>query len=373
MGAGVVQPGAVLAALARYPPLERGAGRLAVVGGFVRDVALGRDPRELDLVVEGDAGELARSLGGEVVVHEPFGTASASGEGWRVDVAMARREHYSAPGVLPTVEPASIEQDLARRDFTVNTLAVTLDDGVLLCVDGAEQDLASGTLRVLHEHSFVDDPTRLVRLARYAERLGFVPDAQTVLLAREASFATLSGARLGAELRLALAEPDPVAVLARLAEQLPLTIDRPLAQAALDLSPPDGDRSMLLLGALAREEAWLHRLELTSRELAVALACHRASVPTDTTPSALWRAWHGVPIEAVAVAGARGGADAARRWIEELRLVALAIGGDDLIAAGVPEGPQIGRRLERTLAARLDGELAGGREVELAYALERGS
>jgi tRNA nucleotidyltransferase (CCA-adding enzyme) len=363
------QPGAVLAALAGYPALPRRGVRAAVVGGFVRDVWLGREPRELDLVVEGDVGTLAQALGGNYVVHEPFGTATAVGDGWRIDLAMARRERYPAPGALPEVEPASIEEDLARRDFTVNAVAVTIDGGELIAAEGALEDLAAGTLRVQHDASFIDDPTRLIRLARYAERLGFGIDPHTAALARAAGFATLSGGRLGGELRLALVEPDPVAVLAHLAEQLPISIDREQIETAAALAPPDSDRPMLLLGAVARDERWLGGLELTAREHAIALACHRASPPADETPSALWRAWREVPIEAVAVAGARGGAPAARRWIEELRRVKLEIGGDDLLAAGLREGPQIGRALERTLAAKLDGELSGGRTAELAYAL----
>jgi tRNA nucleotidyltransferase (CCA-adding enzyme) len=369
MGDGAFDSGAVLAALARYPSLASGAARVAVVGGFVRDVWLGREPRELDLVVEGDAVALARSLDGEVVVHEPFGTASVTGDGWLIDLAMARRERYPVPGALPQVEPASIEQDLVRRDFTVNAIAVTLGRGELLAAGHALEDLARGQLRVLHERSFIDDPTRLLRLARYAERLGFAVESSTAGLARDASLETLSGGRLGGELRLVLAEPDPLAVLARLAEQLPIAIDRSIVEAALALAPPESDRAMLILGALTRQEDWLAGLELTVRERDVALACATANVPADTTPSALWRAWRGVPIEAVAVAGARGDGDAARRWIEELRHVRLEIGGDDLIAAGLGEGPQIGRRLQRTLAAKLDGELAAGRKAELAYAL----
>jgi tRNA nucleotidyltransferase (CCA-adding enzyme) len=363
------EPGAVLAALAGYPALPLEGVRAAVVGGFVRDIWLGREPRELDLVVEGDVAALAQALGGDYVVHEPFGTATAIGDGWRVDLAMARRERYPAPGALPEVEPASIEEDLERRDFTVNAVAVTLAGGELIAADGALEDLAAGTLRVLHAGSFIDDPTRLIRLARYAERLGFGIDHHTAVLAAAAGFATLSGGRLGGELRLALAEPDPVAVLAHLAEQLPISIEGPLIETATRLAPPDSDRAMLVLGAIAHDEAWLGGLELTAREHAIALACHRASPPADEAPSALWRAWRDVPIEAVAVAGARGGAPAARRWIEELRHVKLEIGGDDLLAAGLAEGPQIGRALERTLAAKLDGELSAGRRTELAYAL----
>jgi tRNA nucleotidyltransferase (CCA-adding enzyme) len=361
-------PGEVLAALNGYPRLPASQGRLAVVGGFVRDIWLRREPRELDVVVEGDAGEVARSLGGDVVVHEPFGTATATGDGWRVDVAMARRERYAAPGALPQVEPASIEEDLARRDFTVNAIAVTLD-GRPLAAERALDDLRSGTLRVLHERSFSDDPTRLLRLARYAQRLGFTVEPQTAELARRASLEGLSAARLGGEVRLALAEEDPLGVLARLAEKLPIAIDRALVQRALALAPPDSDTAMLLLGLLTSEPDWLGGLELTAREHALALACHQARPPAEVTPSGLWRAWHDSAAEVVAAAGARGGEQAARQWLAELRHVKLEISGDDLIAAGLVEGPAVGRALGRALEAKLDGELSGGRDAELAYAL----
>jgi tRNA nucleotidyltransferase (CCA-adding enzyme) len=362
-------PGEVLAALARYPPLPVSHGRIAVVGGFVRDVWLRREPRELDVVVEGDAGLVARSLGGEVVVHEPFGTATATGEGWRVDVAMARRERYRAPGALPQVEPASIEEDLARRDFTVNAIAVTLD-GRQLAADRALEDLRSATLRVLHERSFSDDPTRLLRLARYAQRLGFAVEPHTAELAGQASLEGLSAARLGGEVRLALAEEDPLGVLARVADRLPIAIDAALVQRALALAPAGSDNAMLMLGLLTREPGWLARLELTAREHSLALACHRARPPAELTPSRLWRAWHGAAVEVVAAAGARGGEQAAREWLDELRHVRLEIGGEDLLAAGLEEGPAVGRALERALEAKLDGELSGGHDAELAYALE---
>lgn len=354
---------------AGYPAIDRSGGRVAIVGGFVRDAALGRDPRELDLVVEGDATALARSFGGELTVHDAFGTATALGERWRVDVAMARSERYPAPGALPQVEPATIEVDLARRDFTVNAIAVTLE-GEVIAPEHALDDLEARLLRVFHERSFSDDPTRALRLARYAQRLGFEVEAETQRLASAASFEGLSGGRLGSELRLALAEPDPLAVLARVEGELPLALDRPLVESALALAPPGSDQAMLTLGALASDPAWLETLELTAAERDVALACVNASVPADTRPSALWRVWRRLPVEAVGVAGARGDRDAARRWIEELRHVRLEIGGDDLIAAGIAEGPELGRRLELALAAKLDGELEGGREAELRVATE---
>jgi tRNA nucleotidyltransferase (CCA-adding enzyme) len=369
--AAAFDPRVALAQLDRYPPLPR-ARRVALVGGVVRDAFLERAPRELDLVIEGDAAAYARSLqplGAAVTVHDAFGTATAQTGDWRIDIAMARREHYPAPGALPVVEPATIEQDLERRDFTVNAIAVTLVTGELVATDGALEDLAMRRLRVLHDRSFIDDPTRLLRMARYAERLGFDVEARTAALAAGAGFETLSGGRLGAELRLALAEADPVAVLRRVADRLPVALDAELIAAALELAPPDADRSLIVLAAITSDDAWLEQLEFTAQERAVVRVCANAPSPAGRAPSALWRAWHSLPVEAVALAGARGDRDAARRWIGELRHVRLEIGGDDLIAAGIAEGPEIGRRLARTLERKLDGELAPGRAAELAAAV----
>ena len=290
-----VEPRLVLAALVGYPPVEA-TERVAVVGGFVRDVSLGRVPRELDLVIEGDAAALARSFGGEVTIHEPFGTASVEGDGWRVDVAMARRERYPQPGALPEVSPATIEEDLARRDFTVNAIAVTLG-GERLAAERGLEDLDAGVMRVLHERSFADDPTRLIRLARYAERLGFAVEPRTAELAAAASLESLSGARLGGELRLALGEEQPLAVLERLRGALPFELDPALAEAALALAPADADRAMLVLGAAQGDPAWIERIELTARERAIVTACRDAAVPADTRPSSLWRAWRRTPVD----------------------------------------------------------------------------
>src|SRR3954465_11392305 len=166
-------PGAdvVLAAVGDEPGVH-------VVGGAVRDALLGRVPRELDLVVEGDALAVARRAaercGGTLTVHERFGTATITAAGITFDLASARRERYARPGALPDVElGASLREDLARRDFTVNAIALHIADGELTFYHGAREDLDARVLRVLHDGSFRDDPTRLLRLARYAARLGF--------------------------------------------------------------------------------------------------------------------------------------------------------------------------------------------------------
>src|SRR5829696_7958712 len=197
-----------------------------VVGGAVRDLLLGGAPVDLDVVVEGDAialaGRLAAGLGEDAELHEHdrFGTATVRAGGHAYDLAGARAETYARPGALPDVRPGTLEEDLLRRDFTVNAIAVGLD-GRLVAAPGALDDLAARQLRVLHDASFVDDPTRLLRLVRYATRLGFGVDAGTSALASAAvargALATVTPARLGSELRLLLREPSASEALARVA------------------------------------------------------------------------------------------------------------------------------------------------------------
>src|SRR3954454_9389602 len=183
-----------------------------VVGGAVRDALRGQVPRELDLVVEGDAVAVARHaaerVSGTLTVHERFGTATVRTGDFAFDLAGARRERYERPGALPTVElGATIEEDLARRDFSVNALAVSLADGKLTTWPGAREDLDAGVLRVLHDRSFIDDPTRMLRLVRYAARLEFAVEPHTDALVDPSLLDTVTGDRAGHELRLALGEP----------------------------------------------------------------------------------------------------------------------------------------------------------------------
>lgn len=364
-----------------------------VVGGAARDALLGRDAREIDLVLEGDPAPFLEALGGTVVAHERFGTATvtlsqtaAGGTPVTVDVARARTERYAVPGALPDVSFATVAQDLARRDVTVNAIALRpgAEGGApqMLAADRALQDLEAGVLRVLHDGSFVDDPTRVWRVARYAARLGFTVDPATAALAARADPGTVSGPRLGSELRLALREPDPLAALraaAALNDRLlvpGLDLDPPRLPATLALLPPGSRADLVVLAACARGTdaaalvAWLTDLGFGSAELDIVAAGSRAStygpLRNAHTAAQIARAARGVPLEVVALAGG----EQARRWIDELRHVHLQITGEDLLAAGVPQGPEIGRRLQAALDARLDGELEPGRAAELAAALE---
>jgi tRNA nucleotidyltransferase (CCA-adding enzyme) len=361
-----------------------------VVGGAVRDTLLGRDPRDLDLVVEGDAAEAARRLAEEPLVHERFGTATANGS---VNLAAARRERYGRPGALPEVElGAPIAEDLARRDFTVNAIALRLADGRLEAVPGALEDLSARRLRVLHERSFVDDPTRLLRLIRYASRLRFQMEEETRTWAFEAveggALATVTPARLGAELRLLMREPMPGAVCGLEAfaigpELLPaFAVDPDLVERAQRLAPRDARKDLIALAACVIDAsapalaARLDDFELPARERDTVVAAAtraRALAPVLgglEEASAVWALLRREAPETVALAGALGAPEEARRWLEDLRHAKLAITGDDLLAAGL-EGPAIGRALEAATAAMLDGQ-ADGREAQLAAALAAG-
>jgi tRNA nucleotidyltransferase (CCA-adding enzyme) len=357
----------VLAALAGAPAGREllaaadGLDGVHLVGGAVRDLLLGTTPHELDVVVDGDPAALLDRLGDPTVRHARFETATVTTPGGRIDVARSRRERYPAPGALPEIVPGPLADDLARRDFTVNAIAVSLADARVRAVPDALADLRAGRLRVLHDRSFIDDPTRLLRLARYRVRLGFAVEPQTAALAAAASVAGVSGARIGAELRLALREPDPLAVLAGV-PGLPVAIDAGLAGRAVELLPGDGRADLMLLGIATRSlatPAWLESLEFTARDRDVVLAvwdAERLAAAIDAAgrPSELHAALARSPVEAIAVAGALGPRAPARRYLDELRPVRLEIDGDDLLAAGL-HGPEIGRRLARTLARKLDG------------------
>jgi tRNA nucleotidyltransferase (CCA-adding enzyme) len=200
------------------------------VGGMVRDLLLGIGNFDLDIVIEGDGILFAQSLAGrlhaKVTSHERFGTATiAFPDGLRVDVATARTEIYERPAALPRVTPGSIRDDMARRDFTINALAVSLmpgEFGRLLDMFHGVRDLRERHIRVLHEQSFIDDPTRIFRAVRFEARLGLRIVRSSEQLIAEAlsrsSLSKLEDYRIAAELKLILEEPDPAGPLKRLAD-----------------------------------------------------------------------------------------------------------------------------------------------------------
>jgi tRNA nucleotidyltransferase (CCA-adding enzyme) len=374
---------------------------LWLVGGAVRDLLLGRGIKDVDLVVEGDAVALAGAVvaahGGTVVRHGAFGTAKwvPEVEGEALDLATARTETYSAPASLPVVAPADIRADLGRRDFSINAMAIGLSGaagGVLLDPFGGQADLEAGLLRVLHDRSFVDDPTRALRAARFAGRFRFLTEDHTLELAFDASesgaFAALGLERFGMELERLLREPEPWRCL--------VPIVAKLAIYGRDPRPVRGSMQEEALLGLASERlrevrGWAPdaapdpvgvywKILGASVDPAVRAACVRM-VPGGKAAQARYlaglddaaaaaRALQGAargaaghvlrrldPAAAVAALLVRAPLDPALLswWLREGRSVRLALDGRDLIAAGVAPGPGLGRALEAAWSAAWEG------------------
>ncbi|HEX5761640.1 MAG TPA: hypothetical protein VFY04_00770 [Solirubrobacterales bacterium] len=349
-----------------YPELDRvrgvgGKAPVYVVGGAVRDLLLGKGRADLDLVVVGDAAALASGLGAEVVEHERFATAKVRLAEHEVDLATARTESYQRPGALPDVEPAgSIEEDLGRRDFSVNAMALPLtEEPRLIDPHSGRADLELRQLRVLHERSFVDDPTRALRAARYAARFGFVLEPKTEALLRTTDLSTVSVERREAELLRLAAE-----------ETAPIGFELLGAWGLIELRPGGVELARRVAALLARQP-WRDRAPRSRAVLAAAAGRpggeeELAQARPDRPSAAVRVARRHSPVELV-LARAMG-AEWLDRFVSEWNTVGLEIDGGDLIAAGVPEGPALGRGLTAALRRKLDGEIAG-RDEELAAAL----
>jgi len=385
---------------------EEQDGRAYLVGGLVRDLWRGATPsrRDLDIVVEGDgpmlARRLAQALGGSVVEHRRFLTASVDTPTFgRIDVATSRSERYESPGALPRVLPAGIAEDLRRRDFTVNALAIELSSGDFGLIDplGGRLDLARRRLRVLHPLSYVEDPTRIFRAARYAARLGLSPDGATTraqaLALRLVPYSALSGQRIAAELERILSESQAGTILLRLG--------RSGAFRLLDPGYRFTAASRHRLGALAETLAWArgHGLDVDAVGLtALALADARppaalfARLGFAGGPLAILERAHSSS-EALAARLAAAGAPSGRAcelrgcapielawlwltgdrevratvdWFAGLDPRVVSLSGDDVVALGVPRGPAVARVLAEMRDARLDGTLAS-RAMEEAH------
>ena len=381
-----------------------------LVGGAVRDVLLGEPNFDVDIAVEGDGiafgRALADALGGRAVPHEKFGTAIVLGDGGtRVDVATARTEFYDYPAALPRVEQATLRQDLFRRDFTVNALAVSLkgeDFGRLIDFFGGLRDLRDGVIRVLHNLSFIDDPTRIFRAIRYENRYGFRIEPHTLALARACVemnlVGELSSARLRDELQALLGEASVRDSIVRLRE---LGIDQAIHPhlAADDetvrlIDELDALRAHYAprvpawrprLAALARKlppdelYEWFERLKLRRRDAdriadAVTVAPRLVRLLEETDEPAAVRALVAPhdpdgALLALALATRRRARERLTRYFEELRAVRLEISGGDIAALGLTESPRVGEILDELLRRKVNGEL-DGRNAELEAARE---
>jgi tRNA nucleotidyltransferase (CCA-adding enzyme) len=337
-----------------------------LVGGVVRDLLLGADGADLDVAIEGDAKALADVPGYVPERDELFLTGQLEVDDQKIDIAQTRAESYQRPGALPEVRPAPIGEDLARRDFTVNAMAYPLSDGgELIDPHGGVEDLRAGRLRVLHDRSFIDDPTRALRAARYAARFGFDLDPDTSRLLAEADLSTVSEDRVQNELRKIAGEDEPT-------RALQLIVD----WGVMPTLDPAAPARVAEVARLVAEPPWAGWVD---RELALMLAIVRPlpqireliGAEPERPSDAFWlaRPWDPAQLLVARALGAEWLDEYAEKW----RRVGLEITGDDLVAAGIPEGPAIGHGLEAALSGKLDGELSGrDEELRIALAVARG-
>ncbi len=364
------------------------------VGGTARDLLLGRELVDLDLAVEGDAIALARSAlpGARITCHSRFGTASATAEEMRIDLATARRETYARPGALPSTTRGTIDDDLRRRDFSVNAMALRLaGTPSLLDPLGGAADLESKAIRVLHGGSFVDDATRIFRALRYAARLGFMIEARTAELLREGlgCVGTIGGERLRREIELMFGEAEAAGTALEAAQScgalqavypsLHWSAEKSLAlRRAGDLRVPPLPYGFGLLAAraLAREAtAIVQRLRLTRAEASAVegIAGMRRTGEMlrrpEAKPSGVATMLDRYPAASVAAfAMTTSNAivrEIALRYLAEWRHAKPILSGDDILDMGIPAGPQVKQALQLVRAARLDG-WASSREDERA-------
>jgi tRNA nucleotidyltransferase (CCA-adding enzyme) len=377
--------------------LEEGVS-LYLVGGAVRDLLLGRPTEDLDLVVEGDAETLAsiiaKRLSGQVVSMSQFSTAKIKVDGIFLDLITARSEHYSRPGALPQIARGNMEDDLARRDFSINAMAFPLHlaaRGKLLDPFDGQADLQRGFIRVLHDKSFVDDATRIMRAVRYEQRLGFrlEDDTETLLRRDLPMLDTISGDRLRRELHLLLKEDrcldtlvraDHLGVMANISPSLAgssRVVQRAVAssgQPALDEQvylglltyPLDFSGGEKIIGRLRMPPRWatVVRDTIVLKDKLAWLSDAMLS------PSQLYEALISSTNAAVQVCALATQDCEARRnltlFLEKLRYVKPVLSGKHLIEMGAAQGPAIGEMLAMLRLARLDGVVTS-RAGEVAF------
>ena len=371
-----------------------------IVGGAVRDLLLGRPVEDLDLVVVGDAETMAsivaKRLSGEVVSRSQFSTAKVKVDGVSLDLVTARSESYSRPGALPQIAHGTIEEDLARRDFSINAMAVPLHleakDGPLDPFNG-EEDLRRGLVRVLHDRSFADDATRIMRAVRYEQRLGFRLEERTEALLMEnlPMLDTISGDRLLREIQRWLFEECTPDILLR-ADELGIlaALDPPLSRSgeyvrsAIERSKGRVE-ALVWVGVLAfpltsaEGQGLTARLNLPARWArvvrdAIALKEMLPVLSDERIPPVqLFDALSFSEPAAVQACALVADQDTTRAnlslFLEKLRHVKPALGGKDLIDMGVSQGPAVGQMLATLKRARLAGDV-GSREEEVELVRE---
>lgn len=384
---------------------------LYLVGGSVRDLILDRPLNDFDLTVEGDAITLARSLvkihGGRVTTHEKFHTATfdirESKLGDRIsnfeslDLISARKETYSQPGALPTVQKSTIDDDLRRRDFTINAMSIRLDGdyfGELLDPLGGQEDIENKLIRVLHPKSFLDDPTRIFRAVRYAGRYGFEIEPETLSLINDEArkvLSQLSGERLRHEFDLIFEEPNSSAMLKQLADLNLLKPIHPLLPTPNsqlptieELNPEFGEFAIPDILSFRQSLGWIFYImnfnvmdiESLAERLAFPALLTKAAIAAsslnkdlssfkDWKPSQWTFHLDNLPSLAIYAAYLVSGIEDLRNYLANWQYIKPHTTGDDLKKRGLEPGPRFGEILRQLRAAWLDGEVKAEKEEKL--------
>ena len=372
---------------------------LYLVGGIVRDLLLGKPNLDLDLVVEGDAIDLAHQLNdikqGKITTHPRFKTAKLRWDKWSVDLTTARAETYARPGALPRVKPDSLTSDLFRRDFTINAMAVGLNlsrYGEFIDRYGGKNDLERKLIRILHDKSFIDDATRIWRGLRYEQRLNFQLEGNTLeLLKRDIPMLdTISGDRIRYELECIFHEEHPEKVLRRAEELGVLPRLHPALkgnswlaekfeqarQLTSPTPPPFGLYLALLTYRLSDEEnehliSYLRLSKPIAQTLRDSINLKtklKSLADPNLMSSAIYRILHGYSPPALIANSLASESTVARQHIQlflsKLRYVKSALTGDDLQRMGIAPGPRIKEMLERLHEARLDRKVKSKQDEE---------
>ena len=372
---------------------------LYLVGGAVRDLLLAQETFDLDLVTDGDAISLAQLLAnitqGRLVVHTRFRTANVRWKEWSIDLTTARSEAYDRPGALPRVKPGSLADDLFRRDFTINAMAIELSPGRhgdLIDLYGGQEDLERGLIRVLHKQSFIDDATRIWRALRYEQRLGFRLEMETLeLLQRDiAMLDTISGDRIRHELELVLKETYPEKFFLRADQLRVLSQLQPglkgngglsaRFEQARQVSSPNLPPTVLYLALLTytltgeQVEQIVERLRLprplvqTLRGTCQLKAETASLAAADLKPSHIYRILRGYAPAALTATSLATDSPVVsrniRQYLTRFRYIKPALTGEDLKTMGLTPGPRISEILDQLRAARLDEEVTNRQEEE---------
>lgn len=365
--------------------------KLYLVGGAVRDLMLGKGSYDIDLVVEGDGIGLAKALSGKIgaklTVHGQFGTAKLEWKDkWDIDITTSRSETYALPGALPTVKPGNLKDDLFRRDFTVNAMAVPLTRdnwGKGIDFYGGRDDLKNKLIRILHEKSFVDDATRIWRAIRYARRLDFSIEEKTLgLLKRDIPMLdTISGDRICYELECVFTEDAPEKVLSYASELGVLKKVHPRLKAgrwltarfkkARELGVPDRETLYFALltynlGKIDLEKVIVflrpnRTITRVLRDVAKIKESQSTLARTKLANSRLYHLLHSYSLTAIQAVTIATGSKITRErlnlYLNNLRLIKPSLTGEDLKKMGIPEGPKMKEILQKLLDARLDGKV----------------